>query len=212
MSDPEDEREEPDSEDAAADKKKGPGVILIGAVAVIICAAAGAGGYFLSPAKGDPGEAGDSADAAARDHAPADNKGKKNKKNKAGDGKKHGKSKSKDHSTDEAEFIGGKFHAYDGLTYFVLDPLIVSIRPIGSAKHLKVSIVLETDPAAEPAIVMNSPRIRDVLNTYLRSVSSEDFEDPAAMSSLRAQLLRRVRAVIGSDLVNNVLITEFILT
>ncbi|MCK5748115.1 MAG: flagellar basal body-associated FliL family protein, partial [Oricola sp.] len=54
--------------------------------------------------------------------------------------------------------------------------------------------------------------VQDVLNTFLRSVDSQVLEDPAAMSRLRAQLLRRVRAIVPDADVRDVLITEFVLT
>ena len=53
--------------------------------------------------------------------------------------------------------------------------------------------------------------MRDVLNTYLRAVEITDLEDPAAMTRLRAQMVRRVRMVTPPDTVRDVLILDFIL-
>jgi len=53
--------------------------------------------------------------------------------------------------------------------------------------------------------------ILDVLNTYLRAVELRDVENPAAMTRLRAQMLRRVNIVTGEGRVNDLLITEFVL-
>jgi len=50
-----------------------------------------------------------------------------------------------------------------------------------------------------------------VINTYLRAIDPSDLEDPTALLRLRAQLLRRLQMVAGEDLVNDFLITEFIL-
>ncbi|MEL7416552.1 MAG: flagellar basal body-associated FliL family protein, partial [Pseudomonadota bacterium] len=55
------------------------------------------------------------------------------------------------------------------------------------------------------------PRISDVLNTYLRAVSLDELENPAAMLRLRAQMLRRIQLVTGEGRVRDLLISEFIL-
>jgi flagellar FliL protein len=55
------------------------------------------------------------------------------------------------------------------------------------------------------------PRVLDVLNSYLRAVEVAELEDPAALVTLRAQMLRRIQLVTGPDRVRDVLITEFVL-
>jgi flagellar protein FliL len=55
------------------------------------------------------------------------------------------------------------------------------------------------------------PRIVDVLNGYLRAVEVREFEDPAALVRLRAQMLRRVQIVTGEGRVRDLLVTEFVL-
>ena len=55
------------------------------------------------------------------------------------------------------------------------------------------------------------PRILDVLNTYLRAVTEEEMSAPAAITRLRAQILRRVQIVAGAENIRDILITEFVL-
>ena len=52
----------------------------------------------------------------------------------------------------------------------------------------------------------------DVLNSYLRAVAVSDLEDPSALVSLRAQMLRRIQLVTGEGRVRDLLIMEFVLS
>ena len=56
------------------------------------------------------------------------------------------------------------------------------------------------------------PRVIDVLNGYLRAVEPSILSAPDALTRLRAQMLRRVRMVVGEDRVNDLLVMEFVLT
>jgi flagellar FliL protein len=55
------------------------------------------------------------------------------------------------------------------------------------------------------------PRVVDVLNSYLRALEISDLEDPAALTRLRAQMLRRVQIVAGPGQVNDLLVMEFVM-
>ncbi len=90
--------------------------------------------------------------------------------------------------------------------------MVVSIQPIGRSKHLKVALVLETNDEGAARLLDSGFYIQDVLNTFLRSVDATVLEDPASMSRLRAQILRRIRAIVPDAEISNVLITEFLLT
>ena len=97
-------------------------------------------------------------------------------------------------------------------SYIDLEPLVVSLGPTAKSKYLKISISLETSPDYEEKLKTLTPKFRDVLNTYLRSVNEGDLTDPTAMTRLRAQLLRRVQLIADTDAVTDVLITDFVLT
>lgn len=108
------------------------------------------------------------------------------------------------HSTAAAPLAGD-------VAFVPLPALIVSLGPSAGARHLQFSAQIETTPAQSDAVAHLSPRILDVFGTYLRAVDEEVLRDPAKMTQLKAQLLRRVRIVAGAENVRRLLITEFVL-
>ncbi|MFD1510094.1 flagellar basal body-associated FliL family protein [Lacimonas salitolerans] len=99
-----------------------------------------------------------------------------------------------------------------GDTAFVpLDPLVISLAPGSGSRHLRFRAQLEVPASKEREVSALLPRVVDVLNSYLRAVEPRDFEDPAILSRLRAQMLRRVQIVTGADRVRDLLIMEFVL-
>lgn len=138
------------------------------------------------------------------DEAHSDKKKKKKKSDKGG----HGDAKD---GASNIKPLGEVQHS-EHATFLVMEPMIVSISPIGRSKHLKVSLVFETTEDGAEVLLENGFYVQDVLNTFLRSVDAQVLEDPTSMSRLRAQILRRIHAITPDADVSNVLITEFILT
>ena len=99
----------------------------------------------------------------------------------------------------------------DKIAFVPIEKLVVSLGTKASASHLQFSAELEVAPDNQEEVTTLMPRILDVLNTYLRAVDEQDLESPSAMIRLRAQMLRRVQIVTGEGLVNDLLITEFVL-
>lgn len=97
------------------------------------------------------------------------------------------------------------------VTFVALDPLTISLGKFASSRHLRFQGYLEVEPAVAVEVERLSPRILDVLNTYLRAISESELEDPVSMNRLRAQMLRRVQVVVGEENVRDLLITEFVL-
>ena len=97
------------------------------------------------------------------------------------------------------------------VAFVPLEPIMISLPPGASARHLRFTGQLEVEPAQAEAVAQVMPRILDVLNTYLRAVEVRDLEQPASLARLRAQMLRRVQVVTGEGMVSNLLITEFVL-
>jgi len=196
--------EEADEEVAGEEKPKRSNLIVTGVASVVAAGVAGGAAFMLAPAP-SPVEAGaedetvaqTSHASAASDHKPA----------KHGD-KKNGKPGKLEAQT----FDGGELKIYGESAFFVLDPLVISIRPIANTKHLRISLVLETSLEEAATLLTRIFHVRDILNTYLRSVDREAFENPAAMARLRTQIRRRIHAIAPDVTVDNVLITEFILT
>ncbi|MCG3269095.1 flagellar basal body-associated protein FliL [Yoonia sp. I 8.24] len=97
-------------------------------------------------------------------------------------------------------------------TFVALDPLVISLPRSGGRDHLRFSAQLEVAPEYADEVAAITPRIVDVLNGYLRAVDLADLEDPAALTRLRGQMLRRVQIVAGEGRVHDLLIMEFVLS
>ena len=92
-------------------------------------------------------------------------------------------------------------------------PIEVMTIPIGSnatTRYLRFSAQLEVEGGSESEVAKQLPRVVDVLNTYLRSVTLSELEDPASLLTLRAQMRRRIDLVIGGDRVRDLLVMEFV--
>ena len=66
-------------------------------------------------------------------------------------------------------------------------------------------------PSYEDEVTKLTPRVLDVLNSYLRAVDIAVLSDPPALIKLRAQMLRRIQLVTGEGRVRDLLILEFVL-
>lgn len=93
-------------------------------------------------------------------------------------------------------------------SYLELTPMTVSIQEDG--KILKIGITLEVLRGEEAYINPNDPKIRDAFMGYLRALRPEQIKDAAFMAQLRAQLLRRSQLILGSDVIADILITDFL--
>ncbi len=97
-------------------------------------------------------------------------------------------------------------------TAFVpLEAMVISLGPEAKSKHLQVKVSIEVEPGTELDVQTITPRINDVLNTYLRAIDGSDLENPRSMTRMRAQMLRRVRLVAPQGAVRDVLIQQFVL-
>jgi flagellar FliL protein len=105
----------------------------------------------------------------------------------------------------------GSEPALKNVAFVPLEPIMVTLPPTASARHLRFTGTLEVVPGRGEEIAQLMPRIQDVLNTYLRAVDVRDIEQPASSQRLRAQMLRRVQVVVGEGLVRDLLVTEFVL-
>lgn len=97
------------------------------------------------------------------------------------------------------------------VAFVPLEPLVITLGPGGGGRHLRFRAELEVAPETQDDVTKLIPRVMDVLNSYLRAVEISDLEDPAALISLRAQMLRRIQLVVGDGRVRDLLIMEFVL-
>jgi flagellar protein FliL len=95
--------------------------------------------------------------------------------------------------------------------FVALEPMVISLGPRSENKHLRFAAQLEVPTASISEVQQILPRVVDVLNSYLRAVETRDIENPASLSKLRAQMLRRIQIVVGEGHVRDLLIMEFVL-
>ena len=93
--------------------------------------------------------------------------------------------------------------------FVALDPIVVPLGDGITNRSLRFQAHLEVQRSAQERVEALSPRILDVLNTYLRAVELETLQDRRALLLLRAQMLRRIQVVVDSTAIQDLLITEF---
>lgn len=98
-----------------------------------------------------------------------------------------------------------------GIAFVPLETIVISLGPDSGSEHLRFTAQLEVVDTAAADVTTLSPRILDVINSYLRAIDTASIEDPQAMARLRAQMLRRIQVVTGEGRVRDLLITEFVL-
>ncbi len=98
-----------------------------------------------------------------------------------------------------------------GVAFVPLETMVISLGPDSGSEHLRFTAQLEVVDAAAADVTTLTPRILDVINSYLRAIDTASIEDPHAMARLRAQMLRRIQVVTGEGRVRDLLITEFVL-
>lgn len=114
---------------------------------------------------------------------------------------------------------GGEEHAAEdhgpgplmGIAFVPLETIVISLAPDSGSEHLRFTAQLEVVDTAAADVTTLTPRILDVINSYLRAIDTASIEDPHAMARLRAQMLRRIQVVTGEGRVRDLLITEFVL-
>ncbi|AEI92081.1 MULTISPECIES: flagellar basal body-associated FliL family protein [Roseobacter] len=100
---------------------------------------------------------------------------------------------------------------FSDISFLPLEPMTISM-PRGSAyKHLRFRGELEVPKEYAEDVKKVTPRVIDVLNGYLRALQVSDIEEPASLTRLRSQMLRRIQIVAGPGRVNDLLIMEFVL-
>lgn len=91
-----------------------------------------------------------------------------------------------------------------------IEPMTIPIGEPDDRRFLRFRAELEVDIARQGEVQSMLPRAVDVLNTYLRSLSMADIEDPSSLLTLRAQMRRRIDLVVGGDAVHDLLVMEFV--
>jgi flagellar FliL protein len=80
--------------------------------------------------------------------------------------------------------------------------------PASFGRHLRAVVQLEVEPDRRDRVVALEPRIVDALLTFLHALDERDLASMRSLDRLKAQMLHRVRKVVGEDAVRDVLITD----
>ncbi|MEM9317787.1 MAG: flagellar basal body-associated FliL family protein [Pseudomonadota bacterium] len=104
----------------------------------------------------------------------------------------------------------GDADSYTPVAFVPLETVTITLSPNSSSRHLIFSAQLEVAPQYADEVTTLTPRILDVLNSYLRVVSLDELSDPRSLSRLRSQMLHRIQIVTGDGRVRDLLITEFV--
>lgn len=123
--------------------------------------------------------------------------------------------KDKDKAKGEEEGKEGEIVADNGLLDF--GDLLTNIQGVDAQgaptkAFLKVAVVLvyRTDPGAAELVRSREPFMRDLFNGYLRGLHEADVRGMAGVLHVKAELLKRARAAVGSDLPQEILINDLI--
>ena len=95
-------------------------------------------------------------------------------------------------------------------SFVPIDPITINLGTGAQTRHLRFVAQLEVPQLHAAEVARQMPRIVDVLNTYLRALDLPDIEEPAALGRIRGQMLRRVKLVVGADMVTDLLVMEFV--
>lgn len=114
-------------------------------------------------------------------------------------------------ASDTAAEPGVEVGALPDVAFVAVEPMVVSLSPAAESRHLRFRAQLEVPSQYASDVETLLPRVVDVLNGYLRALETRDIESAAALTRLRAQMLRRVQVVAGPGRVNDLLIMEFVL-
>jgi hypothetical protein len=81
-----------------------------------------------------------------------------------------------------------------------------------TSAFLKVNLMVayRPDAGADKLMVERQPFMRDLFNGYLRGLTENDVRGMAGILYVKAELLKRARAAVGSDLPQEILIKDLI--
>lgn len=182
------------AEGAAPAKKKLPLLFIAIPAALVVLGGGGGAAFFLmqpKPAAAEEGGHGDKAEKPA-------------KKEKGGG---HGG------GGGEADPALGKISSGpDGATFYTLPDMVVNLQSAdGRPTFLKMTVTLETaDPHVADALMADAPRVKDMMQTFLRELRPEELAGSAASYQLRAEIQRRVNLIAAPGKVDAVLIEEML--
>lgn len=96
------------------------------------------------------------------------------------------------------------------VAFLELETLVISLGAEESNRNLIFAAALEVSPEHLDEVTQLTPRVLDVLNSYLRVIAISELSEPTSLARLRSQMLRRIQVVTGTGRVNDLLVTQFL--
>jgi flagellar FliL protein len=93
-----------------------------------------------------------------------------------------------------------------------LPEMAITLASSSQGRQMRIRISLElmqTEGKPVPPDIL-TPRVYDLLLTYLRTLSDAEIESSLAIDRIRGDLFRRLTLLLGGDVVRDVLITSFV--
>ncbi|HID67934.1 MAG TPA: flagellar basal body-associated FliL family protein [Roseibacterium sp.] len=112
--------------------------------------------------------------------------------------------------TDDPGDGPGADMAPSDVAFVELETLVISLGAAESSRNLIFSASLEVRPEYLEEVTELTPRVLDVLNSYLRVIAVSELSEPTSLARLRAQMLRRIQVVTGTGRVRDLLVTQFL--
>lgn len=108
------------------------------------------------------------------------------------------------------EEVEGHDTAPADVAFLELETLVISLGADQSNRNLIFTAALEIRPEYLEEVAQLTPRVLDVLNSYLRVIEISELSEPTSLARLRAQMLRRIQVVTGTGRVHDLLVTQFL--
>ena len=119
-----------------------------------------------------------------------------------------------EHAEEDGDHSGEEGHGEDlgpvNVAFLELETLVITLGAEESNRNLIFTAALEVRPEHMEEVAELTPRVLDVLNSYLRVVAVSELSEPTSLARLRSQMLRRIQVVTGTGRVRDLLVTQFL--
>lgn len=95
---------------------------------------------------------------------------------------------------------------------FSLDTFIVNLSDQGGKRYLRVTMGLElSDPKYTEELNKRLPQIRDSILTILPTRKVDDLQTIEGKNSLRDEIITKLNALLGAEIVKRIYFTDFVI-
>lgn len=117
----------------------------------------------------------------------------------------------REQGTDDSP-LPGAVSSESNLVFLPIEPVVVNMPPDARHTHLRFVVQLEVDRAHVAELEKQMPRIVDIMNSYLRALEPDSFNDRQILAQIRVHLMARFAVTFGRGHVRDLLVMEFLLS